>query len=175
MSQSFIIPPRTTDGNEIRKFFVKVCQLINGTLETHNSLARAYLSANQTGIASGVVTKILLDTEDFDVGANFANYKYVCPVAGYYQIDWAVYCYDAGTKLGTITSNIYKNGAAVREGSVFSNLNTSYQKSTGSDKIQLSDGDYLELYGTNYTTDASTFDFVGAITGCFMSVHLIST
>ena len=175
MSEKFIIPPRTTDGNEIRKFFLNVCQYINGMMETKNSLSRAYLGTDQTGIASGVATKVLLDTEMWDIGSNFASYKYVCPVTGYYSAKWGVY---GQTTDGAIThglSYLYKNGVLARYGSYFqAEAAGDSFISIGCDDVYCAAADYLELWGLGVTTGATTFKFRGTSPGCFMSVHLIS-
>jgi hypothetical protein len=181
MSQSFIIPPRTTDGNEIRKFFVKVCQLINGTLETRNSLARAYLGTNQIGITSGTSAKVLLDVESFDLGNNFASYKYVCPVPGYYLVNFSAFISATGSvaKLFDANASIYKDGVLVCQGAfpyVYPNASAefTYHVCPGSDIIYCDKSSYLELYVFS-ETDGITY-FIGAGSAkTFMSVHLIST
>jgi len=65
---------------------------LGGSYTTVNreALARAYLGANQPGVADATLTTVELDTEVFDIGGNFASYIYTFPVTGYYQINFSV-------------------------------------------------------------------------------------
>ncbi len=53
------------------------------------SAARVYLSGFQSNLSNGVETKILFDTESFDVGNDFdtTDSSFTVPITGYYQID----------------------------------------------------------------------------------------
>ena len=75
---------------------------------------RAYLSSNQTGIASETWTKVTLNAETFDTANNFdstTNYRWTPTTAGYYSIN-------AQALIGRSSSNgfgylkIYKNGSS---------------------------------------------------------------
>lgn len=144
-----------------------------------STLARAYLNANQTGVADGVVTKVLLDAESFDIGSNFASNKYVCPVTGYYQVSARVNIYNTagGDVIVGAYASVYKNGAAAIPGSgiAVATGNMNRLRATVSGVIYCAVTDYLELYGVADTSDASTCQFDGGETNTFMSVHLIST
>jgi len=52
------------------------------------SAARVYLSGVQTNLVHGVYTKILFDTESYDVGSNFnvTESTFTVPITGYYNI-----------------------------------------------------------------------------------------
>jgi hypothetical protein len=135
------------------------------------TLARVYLGTNQTGLTSGAYTKVLLDTEDFDAGSNFASNKYTVPVTGYYQINWSAYIRGDGGTLTSGLSYLYKNGSIITYGSYF---NTGSDiVSPGGDLQLLTAGDYLELYAVG-TTSSSTWKIQAATQGTFMSVHLVS-
>ena len=149
--------------------------------DENRTLARAYLGTNQT-INHNTLTKVNLDTESFDVGSNFANYKYVFPVTGYYHVDFAVYLYDADNKIELCYATVTKSGATVCQGSLLGFMagGIIYRKSHGSDIVYGTAGEYLELNALGYTTDTGTVDILGTSAGnvvsnTFMSVYLIST
>jgi hypothetical protein len=73
----------------------------------------AYASSNQS-LSSGVNTKILFDTEDFDTNNNFASSRFTPTVAGYYQLNSNVRPNNTNQEAGIC---IYKNGSAFRNGS----------------------------------------------------------
>ena len=173
MTQKFIIPPRTTDGNEIRKFFVNICQYINRMMEVDNSLARAYLTSNQA-INNNEITKVSGYTESFDAGSNFSSDKFTAPVAGYYQISFGVTFYDATVKLTFAYGMLYKNGADTVHGSEWSGTDKAEVLSTGSDVVYLDAGNYLELYGYCTTSDSGASVMYAGSKYTFMSVHLIA-
>jgi len=176
MSQKFIIPPRTTDGNEIRKFFVNICQYINRMMEVDNSVARAYLSANQINIVHDTATKVLLDTETVDTGSNFSSYKYTFPVTGRYHITWSI-AFTQATKMTLGLASIYIDGAEARRGPYIDSVAAAGRiVSAGSDVFDVTAGQYAELWGIGYHADAgaNTFVFTGSSLLTYMSVHLIA-
>jgi hypothetical protein len=74
-------------------------------------------SCSSHSITSTVATKVPLSTENFDTNSNFdnsTNYRFLPTVAGYYQINGAVY---GNTNTGNLSYNvahIYKNGSVYR-------------------------------------------------------------
>ena len=138
----------------------------------NNTLAHAYLGVAQTGLASTVWTKALLDTESYDVGNNFASYKYVCPVSGRYQINFNAGINMASNHMLTALSEIRKNNSLVLRGSRYGGPAISWFGSSGGGVIDCATGDYLELWVYS-ATDSGTADLESDST--FMSVHLIST
>ena len=135
------------------------------------SLARAYLSVPQTGVASGDYRRVLLDAESYDIGNNFSSYKYTAPVTGYYHVSFWVEGYSATTKLCRLEPVIYKNGVIALTGQFVNTLtDVAVQNNGGDDDIYLTAGQYLELYAF-VTTTSGTIQFSSAA----MSVHLIST
>jgi len=56
------------------------------------SAARAYLSASQENIVHGDFYKVLFDTENYDVGADFnvSESTFTVPITGYYAISTAI-------------------------------------------------------------------------------------
>jgi hypothetical protein len=143
-----------------------------------NSLARVYLGTNQTGLVDATATKILFDTETFDVGGNFASYKYTCPVAGYYLVTWRVNLQSPGGILlvGAHTS-LYKNGAVAGSGSGpgFGTNTCSRFRSVGSTIVYCAASDYLEIYATIDTSDSSTGTVDAGETNSYAMFYLLST
>jgi hypothetical protein len=112
----------------------------------------AYATAAQT-VTNGVVTKVILGLENFDTANCFdsaTNYRFTPNVAGYYQINGAIY----GTSLSLYTVSclavIYKNGSAYL-GGAFANTQGSTGSNAASSVCSLiymnGTTDYVELYG----------------------------
>jgi len=57
----------------------------------HRVLAKATLAADQDNIENTTWTKILLDTENADIGSDFASNQFTVPVTGYYLVSAAVH------------------------------------------------------------------------------------
>ena len=96
-------------------------------------------------ISSGTVTKVTWDTENYDIGGNFASDKFTAPIAGKYHMNALVTMstITAGAGIGLIW---YKNGSVFRSGyhqSTEINITFSLQSSGIFD---LSVSDYLEVY-----------------------------
>ena len=100
------------------------------------------LSGDQS-IPGDTYTKITWDTETFDTAGNFASNKFTPTTSGYYQ-------FNGSCRFGTnddsnfIGLAIYKNGSAVKEGSMVSRTQQTAQvtaivEANGS-------GDYFETY-----------------------------
>ena len=138
----------------------------------NNTLARAYLGVEQTGLVSTVWTKVLLDTESYDIGNNFSSYKYVCPVSGKYQVNFNAGINMAANHILTALSEIRKNNSAASRGSRYGGPAISWFSPCGGDAIDCAAGDYLELWAYS-ATDSGTANLESDST--FMSVHLIST
>ena len=140
----------------------------------NNTLARAYLGSDQPGVASATPTKVLLDTEDYDEGNNFASYKYVFPVSGKYHVDFGITGLTSGAHLTLGVAYLYLDGALRQQGNYqLGTVHTSV-RSVGADDLKVNAGQYIELYGYGIT-DSGTFSFLGLTYNSFMSVHLIST
>jgi len=81
------------DGAGTEKSFYSQ-STIDGSLDVTNKVVKAdcmfhaYLSADQENLANTTQTVVVLDSEEFDVGADFdtGNNKFVAPVTGYYEL-----------------------------------------------------------------------------------------
>ena len=73
-------------GVTIDSLLIKDGNAAKATALSTTAKARAYLGSNQLDLVSGAPTQVLLDTENYDVGGDFASSKFVAPVTGYYLI-----------------------------------------------------------------------------------------
>jgi hypothetical protein len=125
----------------------------------------AFNSGSQS-ISSGVATKVVLPTEDFDTAGAFdntTNYRFQPTLAGYYQLNGNIYASSTSSTQVAI-SIIYKNGSAYQGGS-FQNTTAGGVNGAGqvSSVVYLNGStDYVELYayvagpGTLTLLDAGT-------------------
>jgi hypothetical protein len=104
----------------------------------------AYQSTLQS-VSNNTLTKIQLQTEEFDTASAFdstTNYRFTPQVAGYYQINGAVFF---STATASVIASIYKNGSEYKRGVYFG---TSGQSAIVSSLLYLNGStDYIELYG----------------------------
>ena len=128
-------------------------------------------TTNQT-VTNGVVTKVQLNSEDFDIGGCFdstTNYRFTPNVAGIYRFEWAVRGAGAATFVAVL-SVIQKNGVDKDVGSYSAIPSYTIGFSTGSALIQMNGTtDYIELLG--YVNAGGTCT-VGI--GSFLSGSLVS-
>ena len=122
----------------------------------------AYANADLS-VASNVVTKVNINTEDFDTASCFDTtlYRFTPTVAGYYQVNGLVACTGA-TTLTQVNAYLYKNGASVlRSGVISATLSTGGQTQAILSTLIYMNGstDYLELYGMLAGTGALAFAY----------------
>ena len=107
----------------------------------------AYKSANQTGVASTVFTKVTFNTEEFDTNSNYdtSTSRFTPTVAGYYQFNWNL---DTGGVTTSITiSDLYKNGASFKRSGGISIAGIGEQYVSGSALVYANGTtDYFEIY-----------------------------
>ena len=118
----------------------------------------AYRSGNQTGIANNTYVKVQLNAEEFDTAGCFdsaTNYRHTPTRAGYYRYEWAVYC--NGTSLTVGHSQLWKNGAMIKNGS-WAAHSSAVSISTGSATVYMNGStDYVELYGYTAASSGNLF------------------
>jgi len=133
--------------------------------------ARAYLNSAQT-TNTGVYTKVLLDTENYDLGADFdtANSRFVAPVTGYYQVNARARFTDLADGSVALT-NIYVNGSAYSEGRSYNSLANGDPGAMLSDLVPASAGQYIELYALQ--NSASPESITTGTLETFMSVYFV--
>jgi len=100
----------------------------------------AYMNANQT-VTANTFTKVTFNTKVFDTNSNFdtSTYRFTPTVAGYYQLNAAIY---PNTVVTGIVVSIYKNGSA------YCNYGGTTQSAMVSSVVYLNGStDYVECYG----------------------------
>lgn len=116
----------------------------------------AYKNGNQTGVSSGVSTKVQINGETFDTNNCFdsaTNYRFTPTTAGYYQISATVAT--SGTGLTYCIAQLLKNGSVVSNGA-FSSASANEYTSIVSSIIYLNGtSDYIELYSLAYASSGS--------------------
>ena len=84
------------------------------TAQAVDARVRAYLAADQENIADDTWTKVTLDTENYDTGADFdstTKYRFTAPVTGYYQINAMIRWVNTDAGTYAYHGAIYTNGA----------------------------------------------------------------
>lgn len=138
-------------------------------------VTRAFCSTNQS-INNSTFTKVALNTKTFDQNNlfdNITNYRWTCPIAGFYQINAAV-LYNAPAATGQYQVKVYKNGAEI----LYSNFDltvaiSAYPNPKIADTIYLEKGDYLELYTFHNAGTAKTL--LGGQQFNYLSIAKINT
>ena len=117
----------------------------SGTIELAGPAFSAYQGTSQT-INDNTDTKLTINTEDFDTNSNFdtSTYRFTPNVAGYYQIQGAIYF---NNQSAYSTVKLFKNGTAVNLGP--QNGNGAYTYGSNVSAVIYFNGstDYIELYG----------------------------
>tara|TARA_R100000081_G_C4710333_1_gene112504 strand:+ start:15 stop:608 length:594 start_codon:yes stop_codon:yes gene_type:complete len=124
----------------------------------------AYLSASQTGIANNSSVKVQFNTEVFDTASaydNSSNYRFTVPSgqAGKYFIYAGVQVEAGGgnSDLKEASCQIYKNGSVFRYNQTkFDNNFIKYHQIQNQATMDLSVGDYIEIYAHAKSNSASS-------------------
>lgn len=117
-------------------------------------------------VSNGVNTKITL-TEDFDTNTDFSSSRFTPSVAGYYQINGAVWS-TAGTSMTYAGALIYKNGSSysLSYGAAYT---TTAANGIVSDIVYLNGStDYVELYGRANGSGTLTITNNTFFSGCLI-------
>jgi hypothetical protein len=107
----------------------------------------AYKTGDQA-ISTATWTKATFTNEEFDTNNNFASSRFTPTVAGYYQINSAIYTYGTVALTGS-TISIYKNGNEYKRGNqfTFTSNNQTHQIVVASIVYLNGSTDYVEIYG----------------------------
>lgn len=138
------------------------------------SIANAYLNGAQS-IPTGVITKVLLDTELFDINNNFdtTTHRFTATIAGYYQVN-AELQYISPVQSGkAFFILVYKNGADIIENETQSGSSADGIGIAVSSVVYLAVGDYLELYTVHNCSGGQSLH-AGFTPINFLSVFLIT-
>lgn len=147
---------------------------VTGTMAIQGPAFSAYSNATQS-ITTSTLTKVAINTEEFDTNSNFdtTNYRFTPTVAGYYQVNGTVRC--AGTSPSQIIAILYKNGSSYSRGVdlVGTSLTISTFQATYNEVVYLNGTtDYIELYGY-ITATTPSFNFANSTATSRFSACLI--
>ena len=138
-----------------------------GGVNTPNFFAR--LDANQAGISNEVWTKVALANEVYDSDNAFdtSTHRFTVPSgkAGKYFFEFSIYAAAGDNDLNRLHIRLYKNGSSILAGAENDWTNQAFRNAqmySSSGVIDLSDGDYIELYGKLHHTDSGQFLDSGA-------------
>lgn len=148
-------------SNETLAIYAGTMQMTGAPMPSTPSFS-AYAASTQSGLSSGVATKVTLGTEVFDNCGCFASSRFTPTLAGYYQINGVIRATDSVAVTG-FSVMLYKNGAAYRNGfSTGTISNSGSINGTVSDIIYCNGStDYIELFGL-ITGTGPSFQFVDA-------------
>jgi len=134
---------------------------------------KAYLNSAQNNLTDATNVKVLLDTEIYDIGADFdtANSRFTAPVSGYYLVSGAV-GFSGVIADKTYQTLVYVNGIEVSYAMVHSS-HTGSLRVQFSDIVYVSAGQYIELYA-RANAGASTVDLIAALASTYLNIHLLS-
>lgn len=105
-------------------------------------------NGDQTGLSSGVWTRVTSWTEQWDIGADFATPTWTCPATGYYTFSVILRTYSTTTAAGNRqVIALYKNGSLNR--ALGSSIGATDVNLTGTATLSLTANDTIELYVNN--------------------------
>jgi hypothetical protein len=133
----------------------------------------AYLGSNQTGVTSGVFTKVNIDTENFDTANCFSSSRFTPNVAGYYQINAQID--QSGTGLNYAIPAIYKNGSVLLYGNYISGINGEMNMGVGGLVFCNGTTDYIEIYAFGLLASGTATYFGGQIYQTWVTGFLART
>lgn len=130
----------------------------------------AYATATQS-ISTATTTKVVYDSEDFDINSNFASNRFTPTVAGYYQINAGLFC--AGAASGGNILSLYKTGSEYVQLTRTLLSNAFNVFSTGSCLVHCNGStDYLEIFTTQ--NSGSTLNMGNGLkSGCWFNGALV--
>lgn len=135
---------------------------------------RAYVTAAQNNLVANTWTKVVLDTETYDLGGNFdstTNYRFTAPVAGFYHFD-AMVQYSDQAASNTYEVALYVDGAAVAIAKYSTNAESDACATPISDTLRLAANSYVEVWAKVNTV--STSDIQVGTDYTFFSGHILS-
>ena len=128
----------------------------------------AFRSTSQT-VSSGVSTKLLANTEEFDTNGDYdstTNYRFLPRVPGYYQITGQIYF--SASSITTAWPMIWKNGARFKDGTYLAiSLGANVFLTVSALIYMNGTTDYVELYGEVTGTGTCAFSVNAGTTSYF--------
>lgn len=143
---------------------------------TSKAKARAYRTADQTGIADQTTTKVQLNQEN-DPGNNYDNitdYRFTVPLTGYYDLNAHVRLLSGSFVIDKrYVLMIYRNDVELLGGEICPGLAAANPSVSLSSWANLTAGDYLEVFF--WHNAGQNISLKGGWGNCYFTVHLLST
>lgn len=134
----------------------------------------AYRNANQTP-TNNAWTKIQMSSEDYDTSNNFdsvTNFRFVAPVAGFYQFSAEV-CFNSNANGQLVIVALYKNGSEYKRGNQVLGNPTEVHVTVSPPAIKLNANDYVEAWC--YNSGGNPVITGSGTTRNYFGGHLVST
>lgn len=113
--------------------------LISSSFSVHKN------GTNQTGVVSGVNTKVTFGTEDWDTNSNFASDTFTPTIAGKYQLTATIFL-NAANDQSHLQVMIYKNGVQHKTGEIWASGTAGLSGSSSCVVDANGTTDYFEVY-----------------------------
>jgi len=130
--------------------YAGVCTVVN---PSPVAIAFGAYSNSTTTLAASSFTKVQFQIKEFDMGDNYdnvTNYRFVAPLNGIYHFDSLVTVNDANVVTTSMYNvSLYINGSEYKQGNQGTIYNGASSTSNISVDVQLSGGDYVEIYCQN--------------------------
>ena len=133
------------------------------------------MNTSQFTGGAGVQVKVQLNAEAFDTNSNFntSTYRYTAPVDGFYLLSWKIGMVSGANELMQMT--LKKNGTTNIFAAYQQNGNAIQSQSlTQTELVQLTAGDYLELWMTTSFAGSASLDYGTPPFHTSMSGYLVS-
>ena len=137
--------------------------------------ARVYRGANQTNLTNDALTKVLLDTEDYDVGGNFASNKFTVPTGGdgLYLIMGSI-AYEGLVAQKAYAAYILKNGSSIARNVNVIGGETGWGFFVPVESLEnLVATDYIELHARSHA-DVDTVDITGGTDKTWLEIMKVA-
>ena len=129
--------------------------LTGNVSEPNKPAFSVYRSGANQNISHNTYTKVLFDTEVFDVGSNFdtSNSRFTAPITGKYLLMGHIYIYPTYQ----VENHVYKNGSHYKRfsGPIGSGGNDNPNGQKFVDVVHLDVGEYVEIYARQFRTGDS--------------------
>ena len=135
--------------------------------------ASVYSAAAQANLTNNTWTKVVLDTEAYDLGGNFATSTFTVPVHGYYQINACV-TFDSGdmVALKQYGGAVYVDGAAAKYSFQHSGVVSAAISCPIATMLELNAAQTVELWARQ-VSGGNTIDIAVGATLTWLSVTLL--
>lgn len=160
-SRSYSSPNTTITVNGAGLYTVANATITNPYYSTANMLSgfpikmipgyvkvNVYLGTDMVNIPRVTWVKVLLDTENYDTGSDFASNKFIAPVDGHYRISGSInYSHINTFDMARMFVGIHKNSAMLRFTQLILSADNMPCVPNLSCEIYLDKNDYIELHG----------------------------